>query len=214
MRRINDSKNCKYCGKLFRRKDLKGIVGKKWINRKYCSRECLFKEGISEEVKKKMSLSMIGKKKPHTKEWKEKISKIMLGKVRGKYKHISEQGLKNLRAAAFKRRGENASSWKGGTTLLGTLIRNSFTYRQWRDDVFTRDNYTCIWCGDNKGGNLNADHIKPFSVIIEEHNIKSKGDAEICEELWNINNGRTLCESCHKKTDTWGRKSFNYNESK
>ena len=34
-----------------------------------------------------------------------------------------------------------------------------------------------------------------------------------CEELWNINNGRTLCIQCHKLTDTWGYRPdiiFNY----
>ena len=25
------------------------------------------------------------------------------------------------------------------------------------------------------------------------------------EELWNINNGETLCENCHKETDTYGK---------
>lgn len=28
---------------------------------------------------------------------------------------------------------------------------------------------------------------------------KTLEDAENCEELWNINNGRTLCKSCHIK---------------
>jgi len=29
-----------------------------------------------------------------------------------------------------------------------------------------------------------------------------------CEELWNINNGITLCKECHKKTDSYGGKTF------
>lgn len=33
--------------------------------------------------------------------------------------------------------------------------------------------------------------------------------------LWNINNGQTLCEDCHKKTDTYGKKVLNlYKEIK
>jgi len=35
--------------------------------------------------------------------------------------------------------------------------------------------------------------------------ILSKEEALSCDELWNINNGRTLCIGCHKKTDTYGR---------
>lgn len=34
--------------------------------------------------------------------------------------------------------------------------------------------------------------------IQEENNIKTLEDAENCEELWNINNGRTLCRNCHR----------------
>ena len=76
-------------------------------------------------------------------------------------------------------------------------IRNSFEYKLWRTAVFERDNYTCIWCADKQEVGhrviLNADHIKSF--------------AEYPELRFAIDNGRTLCLSCHKKTDTWGIKS-------
>ena len=77
-------------------------------------------------------------------------------------------------------------------------IRNCFKYRQWRSDVFTRDDFTCQKCGDNKSGNLNAHHIKLFSTILDEYKIKTLEQALDCEELWNINNGQTLCKKCHR----------------
>lgn len=101
--------------------------------------------------------------------------------------------------------GANQWNWKGGITPLVMKIRNCFKYRQWRSDVFTRDNFICILCG-KRGGELNADHYpKSFSGIMKEYNIKTFEEALNCEELWNINNGRTLCIFCHRKTETYSR---------
>ena len=85
------------------------------------------------------------------------------------------------------------------------LIRDTVEYREWRTNVFQRDNYTCKACGQHGGRfNLNADHIKPFALIVIENNIVSFQDAKACEELWDIKNGRTLCVECHRKTPTYG----------
>lgn len=84
--------------------------------------------------------------------------------------------------------GENHPNWKGGKTPEVKRIRNSIEYKEWRISVFNRDRFTCHDCGQ-VGGKLNADHIKPFSLFPEER--------------LNINNGRTLCIECHKKTDTY-----------
>jgi hypothetical protein len=85
--------------------------------------------------------------------------------------------------------GEKNVGWKGGVTPLYKKIRKSVEYKLWRKAVFERDNYTCIWCGQT-GGRLNADHIKPFSIYPEFR--------------FAIDNGRTLCEACHKTTKTYG----------
>ena len=88
------------------------------------------------------------------------------------------------------------------------IIRETFKYRQWRSDIFTRDEFSCVFCG-KKGCELNADHFpKRFIDIIKEHKIVTLKQAIECEELWNINNGRTLCVDCHRKTDTWGRRPY------
>jgi hypothetical protein len=95
---------------------------------------------------------------------------------------------------------EKHYNWKGGITSLYIRVRNRcWKYSQWRSDVFERDDYTCQECFQ-RGGKLNADHFpKSFSQIFEEYNIRTYKEALDCEELWNINNGRTLCEKCHRK---------------
>lgn len=102
-----------------------------------------------------------------------------------KGKSTWNKGLKGYKA------GSEHHNWKGGITSGNKKIRDSIEYRLWREAVFSRDNFTCQICF-KKGGKLNADHIKPFSKFPELRLA--------------INNGRTLCVSCHRKTDTWGRK--------
>lgn len=100
--------------------------------------------------------------------------------------------------------GKNSPFWKGGVKSYYELLRGSSKMASWRNDVFKRDHYTCTKCGDNKGGNLNADHIKPFAILLKENNINSKRGGLCCEKLWDLSNGRTLCVTCHRKTITYG----------
>jgi len=94
--------------------------------------------------------------------------------------------------------GEKSHFWQGGITPLRFQIKNNFMYRQWRSDVFTRDDFTCQECGQ-LGGKLNAHHIKSYSSLIQFYEITTLEEALNCDELWNINNGITLCRKCHKK---------------
>ena len=80
--------------------------------------------------------------------------------------------------------------------------------KEWRRKVFERDAYTCQECG-NRGYpiKLQAHHIIPFSTIVEKYNLKSIIDIMKCKELWDINNGITLCTLCHKKTNSYGKRA-------
>lgn len=85
--------------------------------------------------------------------------------------------------------GDRSPSWKGGITTINYRLRRSTRYKLWRKAVYERDNYTCQICF-KIGGELNADHIKPWALYPELR--------------FDLNNGRTLCVSCHRRTETWG----------
>lgn len=87
--------------------------------------------------------------------------------------------------------GKNHWNWQGGKTDENKTLRRSLDYRLWRTAVFMRDDYTCQEC-NQRGGKLEADHIKPWSLYPELR--------------YAIDNGRTLCRQCHQETDTWGLK--------
>lgn len=91
--------------------------------------------------------------------------------------------------------GKNHHRWKGGITQINGLIRKSAEYKDWREKVFKRDDFTCQMCGSRKG-DKHADHIKPFSLFPELR--------------FDVSNGRTLCKPCHRKTDTYGHKLQKY----
>lgn len=165
----------------------------------------------SGETKKKISEALKGIKNPNygkhrTEETKKKISeshkgikaskktKMMMSKMR-KGNKIKEETKRKLSESL---RGEKCHLWKGGITQINLLIRQGFKYRQWRSDIFTRDDFTCQECGQ-WGGRLHAHHIKSFSSILQYYEITTLEEALDCEELWNINNGVTLCKECHKR---------------
>lgn len=99
-------------------------------------------------------------------------------------------------------RQEKNPFWKGGITPLRVRISQLPQYIIWRKQIFERDNFTCQHC-NQFGGELQVHHVKPLSKIIHEHHIKTVIDALNCSELWDLNNGLTLCLDCHKQTDTY-----------
>ena len=80
--------------------------------------------------------------------------------------------------------------------------RNLAEYYVWRDKCLERDGNKCTHC--SSVDNLEVDHTKQFARIIIENKIHNINEAKLCEELWDISNGRTLCTKCPRKTETHG----------
>lgn len=145
-------------------------------SRTFCSRSCKTTH---------MNLTNNPAKKE---EAKDKIRAYALANNKGKKRSpefVKMNRIRNL--------GSKSHFWKGGKTPETRLIRGSLEYRNWRTQVFERDNYTCQFCGErSRSGHpvtLNADHIKPF--------------ADYPELRLELDNGRTLCLDCHKKTPSY-----------
>lgn len=88
-------------------------------------------------------------------------------------------------------KGSKSHFWEGGKTKKSKLKRTCAEYKEWRLKVFKRDNFTCVICG-KKNKTIEADHIKAQS--------------EYPELIYDVNNGRTLCHKCHKKTSNYGHR--------
>lgn len=132
-------------------------------------------------------------------ERKKKISE-----AKKKYK-FTEKHLLNM---SLCQRRDKHPNWKGGITELRQQIMDSSKYRKWKKEVLMRDKNRCVKCWSNDG-QLDADHYpNSFSYLLNFYNIKSLEEALNCKELWEIDNGRTLCLSCHKETINYGGVKF------
>jgi len=184
---IDGYKQCKNCTNRFPYRNslnvrsafspsLNVIVGSK--NQQYCSKKCSLTYRNTHDNPAK------------TESGRKKISEY--AKKRGTA-HLNTPEISEKQSKSIT--GKNHWNWQNGKTSENKRCRNLKEYRVWRTTIFERDDYTCQICKE-RGGELNADHIKPWSLY-----------PKLRLEL---SNGRTLCISCHKKTDTYMGRIKNY----
>jgi 5-methylcytosine-specific restriction endonuclease McrA len=177
--KIDGYKNCLTCNKKFPfRNALKVRTngGIKSCKSLFCCKKCS-DIGTGERNKTKV----------WTKEDRLKSSelakKIFTGRVQSKEER-EKRRLNNL--------GSKSHFWKGGITPNSFKERSCMELKEWKREIFKRDNYTCQECGV-RGGILNAHHIKSW--------------AKFKELRFDLNNGITLCLECHKLTDNYKGKN-------
>lgn len=101
---------------------------------------------------------------------------------------LGKPGNKKLGKKCPAMQGEKHHHWRGGRSRGYKTGYYSIEYKQWRKSIFDRDGYKCQVCGE-VGGYLTAHHIKSF--------------ANHPELRFEMDNGVTLCEECHKLTDNY-----------
>ena len=95
------------------------------------------------------------------------------------------KGKRCMKCSIEKRSGKNASNYNFNKTDEEREIeRHYHEYDQWRKDVYKRDNYSCVICGDDKGGNLVAHHLEGYTPNRELRTV--------------VSNGVTMDEDCYK----------------
>ena len=160
------------------------MIGEKasnWQGGKTCM-DCKKEKGSYQSLRCQSCYSLY-KKGDNNSNWKEGISK--------KYCLDCNKQLANYYAKycqSCSKIGKRHWHWKGGVKSERRMLMNRKEYKLWRIAVFERDNYICQLC-NQRGGDLHADHIKPFSLYPELRLA--------------IDNGRALCVDCHRKTETY-----------
>lgn len=127
--------------------------------------------------------------KVRTLENKLKISETLTGRV------VPIEVRKKM---GVGRRGSSNPLWKGGITSIYRIIRSIRVYIDFIQNILKLDNYICQNCFA-VGKRLEVHHIKYFSILLRENNIKNIDDALKCKALWDEKNCITLCIDCHRK---------------
>jgi 5-methylcytosine-specific restriction endonuclease McrA len=142
------------------------------------------------EYRKKQTASHLGKKPgnygvPCSESTKKKLSLANKGKkyigLRTQFKKGNVPWNKDKELPQYQK--ENSPHWKGGLGYtLSRQLQNSPKWKQMREDVFKRDDFTCQKCF-KRGCEIHPHHIKPKSLF---PNL-----------VFELNNVITLCVKCH-----------------
>lgn len=185
---MTHTKQCNVCGKDFKKKP--SYSEKNWVKAKFCSREC--------QIKGRVYLKPRGGFKKGIIPWNKGMKGVRFNTGRTHIKkgqNLSpETQFKKGDTSYWKGKknphftGPNNPRWKGGITPEHKKVRWSQKYKDFRDEIFKKDDYTCKDCGrkSKKGDKviLNVHHKKSFAEHKELRFVKS--------------NVVTLCRQCHK----------------
>ena len=213
-------KTCENCGVSFSRPVNRSL--KQWKEQRFCSKSCSSTFNILAAWKRSSKRNLPSgenhhntkarkvreaKVEPRTCEW---CKQLYYPKAKTRWAYWKVQRFCSTSCVAFfagqnRPTGKDSPRWKGGRSSLNEKIRKLPQYQALRAECFHRDKYICQEKGCGATGTyLNADHIKPLSVLIELYGLKTLKDARNCPAIWDLTNLRTLCLPCHTFTETYG----------
>lgn len=221
------SKICPKCNKTFFKKLRQGKLN--WLNRKYCSQECCYKAKIkpikfkyclncNKIIYKDMDWSYIdwNKRKYCSRRcFNEFIKSNWISCIClncDKYFRIRKQQVERGRGKYCSKKCMTEDKRIYLYTPIEEIVyqfRQLEEYKEWRMNCLRRDWFRCQICGSKK--KLEVHHKEAFKKLVieflQEYNQFSPiEDKETLVRLaikwqsfWNIDDGKTLCEDCHKK---------------
>lgn len=210
------NKICQFCGEEFN-------VRKDQVKRgrgKYCSRECSNKVKIGKihlDKRKRIIRICIQCNQPFEirpcEEYRKFCSnecsvKYITGKKISPFTEEHKRKIGEANKLIPHLRGKLHPCWKNGLTSFYMVLRNLDEYKNWRMECLKRDWFRCQECFNKK--ELEVHHIKSFKVLVDNF-LKNYSQFSIIDDretlvrlattyepFWDINNGQTLCEKCHK----------------
>ena len=179
--------NCACCGAELDRKPCRAK------GRNYCNARCQMNYEYSNGIRDRKKtiekfhsigrqLTRAGKHPLQQAESRNKLKEIMQTSEYREKQRIVHLGQKN---GMYHIYGERHPQYRHGNTILHKLLWGRVEYQEWRKAVYERDNYTCQICGDDRGGNLEAHHVRSFK--------------DFPELRYDTDNGVTLCKACHRE---------------
>lgn len=100
--------------------------------------------------------------------------------------YLKNNKIKSCGCKSYALKGEDHPNWNPNLTEEDRLRRTHNRKRdeEWSSKVFVRDDYTCKIC-KTRGSKLNAHHLDGWHWCVERR--------------YDLDNGVTLCECCHKE---------------
>lgn len=187
---------CSYCGKEKRVKPYRLKRSKKL----FCSEECYWK---GKSQKKLIKCSFCSKEILRRPSQAPRYKNVYCS-MECRYKWQKGKKRPDVSKALLRDWYNGTREFKG-TTKIDKIIRSSSLYKEWRLKIFERDNFICQDC-KKSGVFLEAHHHKiSFKLLLTEFLLLYDEKDDLYKQLikfqkfWDLNNGITLCKSCHRK---------------